>query len=104
MVRTHARARCLLFRPLASAANRLYLSVHRGHSVGYIYPLKPFPLLTKGTSPSRHKLLPHAISVLQKAGYKLVTLSECLGKPAYKSTGSPAKRDVSADPDYLLFL
>ncbi|KAG5645106.1 hypothetical protein DXG03_006920 [Asterophora parasitica] len=38
-------------------------------------------------------VVPHAIQVLQKAGYKLVTLAECLGKPAYQYVGPPAVND-----------
>ncbi|KAL0953206.1 hypothetical protein HGRIS_004461 [Hohenbuehelia grisea] len=36
-----------------------------------------------------HQVLPYAISKLQAAGYRLVTLAECLGKPAYMSNPSP---------------
>ncbi|KAF9457977.1 carbohydrate esterase family 4 protein [Collybia nuda] len=36
--------------------------------------------------------LPYAIQRLQSAGYKLVTLAECLGKPAYQSVGAPSPR------------
>ena len=32
---------------------------------------------------------PHAIKVLQNAGYKLVTVAECLGQQPYLSTGPP---------------
>ena len=32
---------------------------------------------------------PHAIKVLQSAGYKLVTVTECLGQQPYLSTGPP---------------
>ena len=39
-------------------------------------------------------LLPFAIQTLQAAGYKLVTLAECLGKPAYQSVAAPKTRDV----------
>lgn len=42
-----------------------------------------------------HEVLPHAISVLQAKGYRLVTLAECLGQPAYQSVGAPSVRDVS---------
>ncbi|KAF8881319.1 carbohydrate esterase family 4 protein [Infundibulicybe gibba] len=52
--------------------------------------------LSHETSPtSAHEVLPFAIEKLQGAGYKLVTVAECLGLPAYKSTGSPASRDSS---------
>ncbi|KAG8714670.1 Carbohydrate esterase 4 protein [Ceratobasidium sp. 395] len=47
----------------------------------------------KGTA---HEVIPYAIKKLQAAGYKLVTLSECLdGKPAYQSVGKPSKPDSS---------
>jgi hypothetical protein len=36
-----------------------------------------------------HDVLPHAISVLQASGYRLVTLAECLDMPAYQSVGPP---------------
>ncbi|KAG9081900.1 Carbohydrate esterase 4 protein [Ceratobasidium sp. UAMH 11750] len=43
-----------------------------------------------------HELVPYAIGKLQAAGYKLVTLAECLGdKPAYQSVGQPSLRDSS---------
>ncbi|KAH9821208.1 hypothetical protein DFH28DRAFT_923625 [Melampsora americana] len=47
---------------------------------------------------------PHAISVLQKAGYKLVNVAECLGLQStseefYQSVGQPEERDVRV-PDF----
>jgi len=42
-----------------------------------------------------HQVLPHAISVLRRAGYRLVTLAECLGLPAYQSVGAPGTPDGS---------
>jgi len=42
-----------------------------------------------------HQVLPHAIEVLQGAGYRLVTLAECLGEQPYQSIGSPGVRDGS---------
>ncbi|QRW07453.1 chitin deacetylase [Ceratobasidium sp. AG-Ba] len=43
-----------------------------------------------------HEVVPYAIQKLAAAGYKLVTLSECLGdKPAYQSVGKPSPRDDS---------
>lgn len=44
---------------------------------------------------SAQVVIPYAIDVLKKAGYRLVTLAECLGQPAYQFTGAPAARDVS---------
>ncbi|PPQ78356.1 hypothetical protein CVT25_011639 [Psilocybe cyanescens] len=40
-----------------------------------------------------HQVLPYAIQKLKAAGYRLVTISECLGKPAYQSVVAPAARD-----------
>ncbi|CAE6462205.1 unnamed protein product [Rhizoctonia solani] len=37
-----------------------------------------------------HEVIPHAISMLQAKGYRLVTLAECLGEQPYQSVGSPA--------------
>uniref|UniRef100_A0A8H7XY41 NodB homology domain-containing protein n=1 Tax=Psilocybe cubensis TaxID=181762 RepID=A0A8H7XY41_PSICU len=39
-------------------------------------------------------VLPYAIKALQAAGYRLVTLAECLGMPAYQWVGEPHARDV----------
>jgi len=44
---------------------------------------------------SAHDVLPHAISVLQTKGYRLVTVAECLGMPAYSSVGSPQSGSFS---------
>jgi hypothetical protein len=41
------------------------------------------------TERTAHEVLPHAISVLKSKGYRLVTLAECLGEPAYRSVGAP---------------
>ncbi|KAF8072279.1 hypothetical protein FPV67DRAFT_930193 [Lyophyllum atratum] len=40
-----------------------------------------------------YKLLPYAINKLQDAGYKLVTVAECLGRTPYWSVGNPAVRN-----------
>lgn len=39
--------------------------------------------------------MPYAIQKLQAAGYKLVTLAECLGQAPYQSIGTPGTPDVS---------
>ncbi|KDR67032.1 hypothetical protein GALMADRAFT_1133389 [Galerina marginata CBS 339.88] len=44
---------------------------------------------------SVHEALPYAIQKLQGAGYKLVTVSECLGTKSYLSIGWPAAKDGS---------
>ena len=36
-----------------------------------------------------HQVLPYAIQKLQAAGYKLVTVAECLGKQPYQSQAAP---------------
>ncbi|KAJ7022192.1 carbohydrate esterase family 4 protein [Mycena alexandri] len=40
-----------------------------------------------------HQVLPYAISTLKAAGYKLVTVAECLGLPAYQHVGTPGTPD-----------
>ncbi|KAF8072280.1 carbohydrate esterase family 4 protein [Lyophyllum atratum] len=40
-------------------------------------------------------VLPHALKKLQGAGYKLVTVAECLGRNPYKYIGQPFVRDDS---------
>lgn len=42
-----------------------------------------------------HQVLPYAIKLLQSKGYKLVTLAECLNKPAYQWTTARGQRTVS---------
>jgi len=39
--------------------------------------------------PTRYDVLPVAIDVLQRAGYRLVTLAECVGQNPYQWVGSP---------------
>jgi len=42
-----------------------------------------------------HQVVPYAIAKLQAAGYKLVTLAECLGMEPYQSVGTPQTPDSS---------
>ncbi|KAG6853878.1 hypothetical protein C0991_000485, partial [Blastosporella zonata] len=42
-----------------------------------------------------HVVLPHAIKVLQNAGYELVTLAKCLDMEPYQSVGQPQVNDGS---------
>jgi len=52
-----------------------------------------------------HQVLPYAISVLQEAGYKLVTVAECLGGlDTYRKVSEPQKPDVSPFNCSLLML
>ena len=48
-----------------------------------------------------HQVLPYAIKKLQAAGYKLVSLAECTGLPAYQSVTTPGVRDVSGLSDVM---
>ncbi|KAG8908939.1 Carbohydrate esterase 4 protein [Tulasnella sp. 403] len=36
-----------------------------------------------------HQVIPYVISLLKSKGYKMVSLAECLGVPAYQSVGQP---------------
>ncbi|CAE6420375.1 unnamed protein product [Rhizoctonia solani] len=42
-----------------------------------------------------HEVIPYVIPKLQAAGYKLVTVAECLGMQPYQSVGSPQTPDAS---------
>ena len=54
------------------------------------------PFTDVGLSASTaYDVVPHAIDVLQAAGYELVTVAECLGMDAYQSEGQPSERDDS---------
>ena len=49
-------------------------------------------------------MLPYAIKKLQAAGYRLVSLSECLGGvPRYQRTQTPGTRDVSYQMIFIKF-
>ncbi|KAG6845263.1 hypothetical protein H0H87_011998 [Tephrocybe sp. NHM501043] len=59
----------------------------------------PDTLLALNHEVYRHQVVvPHAIKTLQAAGYKLVTLAECLDMPAYQWVGEPENNDVSHMP------
>lgn len=40
-------------------------------------------------STTAYDVIPYAISILKAAGYRLVTVAECLGTSPYQSVGSP---------------
>ncbi|KAG2021007.1 chitin deacetylase [Coprinopsis cinerea AmutBmut pab1-1] len=46
-----------------------------------------------------YEVLPYAIQRLQAAGYRLVTLSECLGTSSYQSVSAPGTPDLRLDDD-----
>ena len=59
------------------------------------------------TETTAHQVVPHAISVLQAAGYRLVTVAECLGVEPYQSVTTPqavrgSPLHVDRDPNSLL--
>ncbi|KAJ2929896.1 hypothetical protein H1R20_g7214, partial [Candolleomyces eurysporus] len=59
---------------------------------------RPSNVLTLNHEVHQHSaqvVLPHAIKVLKDAGYRLVSLAECLGQPAYTVTGPPTPRDAT---------
>ena len=48
------------------------------------------------------QVIPQAIAEMQKGGYNLVSVAECLGLPAYQWIGEPQPRDVSSDSPALV--
>ena len=67
----------------------------------FFFPCFFFCCLIRKKSFYRHQVLLYAIKELQKAGYKLVTVAECLGQQPYHSQGPPSTRDVCV---YFIFL
>ncbi|KAK0205058.1 carbohydrate esterase family 4 protein [Desarmillaria ectypa] len=59
------------------------------------HPSTLLPLGHETIETTVHQVLPYAIDRLQAAGYRLVTLAECLGEAPYQSVGSPGTPDVS---------
>ncbi|KAK3826428.1 MAG: carbohydrate esterase family 4 protein [Linnemannia gamsii] len=57
------------------------------------HPQTALVLATDTVETTVRQVLPYAIEKLQGAGYKLVTLAECLGLPAYQSVGAPSVPD-----------
>ncbi|KAJ8453656.1 hypothetical protein ONZ45_g19624 [Pleurotus djamor] len=44
---------------------------------------------------SAQVVIPQAIQRLKQAGYRLVTVAECLGQQPYQSVGQPQVKDAS---------
>jgi len=59
------------------------------------HPSTILPLNHETIETTAHQVLPYAIQRLQGAGYRLVTLAECLGLPAYQSVGAPSAPDAN---------
>ncbi|PPQ91640.1 hypothetical protein CVT25_013195 [Psilocybe cyanescens] len=73
---------------------------HEVYGSPLFYALKCDRSLTRTRSSvlqetTAHEVLPYVISKLQGAGYKLVTLSECLNTSPYLKTGAPSTRDAT---------
>jgi peptidoglycan/xylan/chitin deacetylase (PgdA/CDA1 family) len=71
----------------AQTSKNLYTSTINSH------PSTILTLNHETIETTAHDVLPFAIQKLQAAGYKLVTLADCLGLPAYQSVGAPSARD-----------
>ncbi|TFK36750.1 chitin deacetylase [Crucibulum laeve] len=73
----------------AAQSNQLYTNVANAH------PSTILALNHEVYEQTAHVVLPHAISVLQSKGYRLVTLAECLGQSPYQWVAAPQARDSS---------
>ena len=62
--------------------------------------LSPRPCLPLIIDSSVYDVLPYAIAKLQIAGYRLVTVAECLGEEPYQYRRAPAKRNVGYTIQY----
>lgn len=70
------------------ASNAMY------SQVATTYPTPHIVLQHEQDTGTPGMILPAAISQLKQAGYRLVTLSECLNIPPYQWVGQPQQRDV----------
>ncbi|EDR10826.1 carbohydrate esterase family 4 protein [Laccaria bicolor S238N-H82] len=59
------------------------------------HPSTILPLNHETIETTVHQVLPYAIKKLQAAGYRLVTLAECLGKAPYQSVAAPSTPDAN---------
>ncbi|KAG0145354.1 hypothetical protein CROQUDRAFT_716147 [Cronartium quercuum f. sp. fusiforme G11] len=64
------------------------------------FPIPQIALNHETYNTTAFEIIPHAIKVLQKSGYRLVSISDCLGLESslhdfYGSVGKPQKRDSS---------
>jgi peptidoglycan/xylan/chitin deacetylase (PgdA/CDA1 family) len=58
-------------------------------------PNSILPLMHETVETTAHQVVPYAIQKLQAAGYKMVTLAECLGEEPYQFTQAPGTKDSS---------
>ncbi|KAG6845255.1 hypothetical protein H0H87_011990 [Tephrocybe sp. NHM501043] len=73
----------------AAQSNQLYDNVAQRH------PSTLLALNHEVYQTTAEIVVPHAIETLQGAGYRLVSVAECLGMEPYKQRGSPSVRDSS---------
>ncbi|KAK3809649.1 MAG: carbohydrate esterase family 4 protein [Linnemannia elongata] len=57
------------------------------------HPNNVLALMYEVYETTAHQTLPYAITKIQAAGYRLVTVAECLGEEPYTRVGAPAVRD-----------
>ncbi|KAF9463893.1 carbohydrate esterase family 4 protein [Collybia nuda] len=73
----------------AEESNRLYDELAKAH------PATVLALNHDVYKDTAHTVVPYAIAVLKKAGYKLVTVAECVGQKPYQKVDKPSPRDKS---------
>ena len=74
------------------------LTQQRYSEAAATYPT-PHMALSHEQDVSAADYLPGVVRQLTQAGYRLVTVAECIGVPAYQWVGEPQERDVSeSDP------
>lgn len=57
------------------------------------HPSTILPLNHEVYETTAHQVLPYVLDKLSKAGYKMVSVAECVGLEPYQSVGSPGVRD-----------
>lgn len=77
----------------------MFFSKNRNHRVSpSVQSITDYPGRWHATytlSHDRHQVVEYAINQLQNAGYRLVTVAECLGEDPYQSVAAPQSRTVS---------
>lgn len=68
------------------------------------YPAPGIGLNHETYKATAEEVVPQAIDVLQSAGYKLVSIAECLDLEPYEYVGGKTGRDVSGMRHYFLAL
>lgn len=78
-------------------------SINRYDEVASKHPSSILALNHETIASTSEQVVPYAIQRLQQAGYRLVTLAECLGQQPYQWVGEPQTRDVCPIPCSLSF-